>query len=326
MPRERAMVASLVSAAGRGARALDRFQRRRRVFAFVWAVAKKYGDDDGGQLAALIAYYGFFSMLPLLMAGVTVLGMVAADHPDLRERLVDSALRDVPLLGPQVARNVHALDGGGVLLIVAVLLAVWSGLGVLRSFEAAMNAVWNVPRRSRPNALWSTLRALALLVVLGIVILASTVLAASTGGASGPVAVLATATSLAVNVALYLAAFRIMPARGLSWRDVVPGALIGATAWTVLCALGGGYVAHQLRGASQVYGTFAAVIALLTWIYLGAQVTLYAAEVNVVLRDRLWPRSLAGTLTDADRRALTRYPHEEERRDDMAVEVTIAER
>ncbi len=314
----------LVSTAGRLANALDRLQRRRRPVAFCWAVVKKYGEDEAGQLAALTAYYGFFSMLPLLMAGVTILGMVIANRADLRQHLLDSALHDVPLLGPQIARNVHALDGGGVLLGVAVLLAIWSGLGVLRSFEAAMNAVWNVPRRRRPNALQSSFRALVLLVVLGIVVLASTVLAAFTGGASAPIALLAAAGSFLLNLVLYLAAFRLLPSRDITWRDVLPGALLGATVWTILCALGGAYIAHQLQGASQVYGTFAGVIVLLAWIYLGAQVTLYAAEINVVLRDRLWPRSLVGPLTDADRRALKRYPHQEERRDDMNVEVSIA--
>lgn len=320
------MASRATSSLARFTRALDRLQQRWRLTAFVWGVAKKYGDDDGGQLAALIAYYGFFSMLPLLMAGVTILGKVLVDRPDLRQRFVDSALRDVPLLGPQVARNVHALDGGGVLLAVAVVLALWSGLGVIRSFETAMNAVWNIPRRRRPNALRSTLRALVLLAAFGTSVLASIVLSASTGAASAPVAAIGAMGAFLLNLGLYLTAFRVLPARDLAWRDVLPGAILGATAWTILCALGGGYIAHQLRGASQVYGTFASVIVLLTWIFLGAQVSLYAAETNVVRNDRLWPRSSAGRLTDADRRALVRYPQQEERRDDMDVEVTIARR
>jgi YihY family inner membrane protein len=278
---------------GRVIRRVDTFQQRRAPFAFVFAVVKKFGDDHAGNLAALVAYYGFFSLFPLLMVAVTVLGMFTAHNPSFRTAVVNSALRNFPIIGSQVSENVHSLSGSGLTLAIAIVLMLWSGLGVIRVFETAMNTVWNVPHGERPNFLWSTLRALMMLAVLGtITILSSLVAGVGAGRDSWWLASVGILVSLALNFLLFVFAFRILTAADISWRDAVPGALVGAVAWTTLEAVGGYYVGHQLRSASEVYGTFAIVIGLLAWIYLGAQVTLYAAEINVVRRDHLWPRSL----------------------------------
>jgi YihY family inner membrane protein len=274
-------------------RRIDRFQQQRPPFAFVFAVVKKFGDDQAGNLAALVAYYGFFSLFPLLMVAVTVLGMFTAGNPTLRTTVVNSTLRNFPIIGPQVSRNVHALNGSGLTLAIAIVLTLWSGLGVIKVFETAMNTVWNVPYRERPNFLWSTLRAVVMLAVLGAITILSTLVAGvGAGSDSWWLASVGILVSLALNVLLFLFAFRILTAADISWSDAAPGAVVGAVAWTALEAVGGYYVGHQLRSASEVYGTFAIVIGLLAWIYLGAQVTLYAAEINVVRKDHLWPRSL----------------------------------
>ena len=88
----------------------DRLQRRHGVLGFPYAVVKKYGDDAGGRQAALITYYGFLSIFPLLLLGVAVLSRVLADHPDLRRRLITEivpkalrpacALRVAPVRSP----------------------------------------------------------------------------------------------------------------------------------------------------------------------------------------------------------------------------------
>ena len=285
---------------------IDDFQQRRPRFAFMFAVVKKFGDDQAGSLAALIAYYGFFSLFPLLMVAVTVLGMLTVSNPGLRVTIVNSALRSFPIIGPQISRNVHVLNGGGWKLAIASMLTLWSGLGVLRVFETAMNTVWNVPYKKRPNLVRSSLRAGLMLAVLGVITIVST-LAAGIGANSenGWSATAGIIVSFALNTLLFLFAFRILTAANVSWSAVAPGALVGAATWTILEATGGYYVAHELRSASEVYGTFAIVIGLLAWLYLGAQVTLYAAEINVVRKEHLWPRSLfQPPLTQADERAL----------------------
>ena len=274
-------------------RKVDGFLQRHPATAFPVAVFKKFGEDEAGNLAALIAYYGFFSLFPLLLVFVTILGLVLRGNPDLQRSIVDSALANFPVIGTQISRNVRALAGSGLALGIGIALTLWSGLRVAKAMQSAMNTVWNVPYKRRPNFLVSTLRAVALLAVLGVLTLVSaTAGGVGAGSSNWLLGILGIAISLVLNFALFMLAFRILTAADLSWADVWPGAAVGAVAWTALQAVGGFYVAHQLQGASEVYGTFALVIGLLAWIFLGAQVTLYAAEVNVVKKRHLWPRSI----------------------------------
>jgi len=128
--------------------------------------------------------------------------------------------------------------------------------------------------------------------------------------------------SLVLNLALFEFAFVVLTALPLHWRLLLPGAALAAVGWSLLQTLGGYYVTHQLKSASQVYGTLAFVIVLLSWLYLGAQLVLYAAELNVVLAKRLWPRSLfPPPLTDTDKRALTDLAKTDELRPEVRVEV-----
>ena len=131
--------------------------------------------------------------------------------------------------------------------------------------------------------------------------------------------------SLSINIAVFLAVFRVLTSHSPSWRDVLPGALVAAVAWEVLQLVGGYIVDRQLRHASSTYGVFAIVIGLLSWLYLAANVTLLSAEINVVLRHRLWPRSFSliseQPLTLGDEHALRRRAGVEERRSDEDVSV-----
>jgi YihY family inner membrane protein len=309
-------------------RRLDAFQQARSSTAFAFATVKKFGDDRAGSLAALIAYFGFFSLFPLLMLGVTVVGMVASGNAALRTTLLNSALRNFPVIGPQLGRNVRALNGGGLALAVALVLTLWSGLGVVRVFEDAMNTIWNIPYKDRPGFLKSVGRALLMLSVLGVLTAASGLAAGlGSGSHSAWLTAFGISAAFALNVVLFICAFKILTAAKVSWSTVAPGAVVGALAWTVLESVGSYYVAHQLRGASQVYGTFAIVIGSLTWIYLGAQITLFAAEINVVRHEHLWPRGLTQPpLTPADRQAFERYAEQEVRTPKEEVQVHVDDR
>lgn len=306
-------------------RRADLAHRRWPLLAFPYAVVKKFGEDKAGHLAALISYYGFFSLFPLMLVLVTVLGMLLSGNAEFQQRVKSSALANFPIVRGDIARNVHSLEGSGLALAVGIVLALWAGLGVLRMTQTAMNTVWNVPYRRRPNLLRSVLRAAIMLSVLGAITVASAA-AGSIGVGSDDwlFGIGGIAISLLLNVILFMLAFRILTTANVSWTDVLPGALIAAVAWTGLQGFGGYYVRHQLQGATQTYGTFATVIGLLAWIYLGALVTLMAAEINVVRKRHLWPRSVVQPpLTDADRRALTSYAEQEERRPELDVRVRI---
>jgi YihY family inner membrane protein len=297
-------------------RRIDGFQQGRPRLAFPIAIFKKFGDDRAGNLAALIAYYGFFSLFPLMLTFVSVLGILLRDNQSLQQKILDSALRDFPVIGDQIARNIHAITGSGVTLGIGIAGTLWAGLGVTQAVQSAMNQIWDVPKKQWPNFFTSRLRGLLMLAILGTLTVASTFLSGlATSGVPGVIGMAAgILASLVVNLALFLLAFRILTVRDLSWGDVFPGALVAAVLWTAMQGLGGYYLTHQIKNASEVYGTFALVIGLLVWLYLGAQTTLLAAEINVVRVTHLWPRSLTlKPMVEADKRTMVRGAKVEER-------------
>jgi YihY family inner membrane protein len=307
----------------RAARRLDAVQRRHNWLAFLFAVVKKFGEDDAGSKAALIAYYGFFSLFPLLLVFTTTLGFILNGHTALQDKILHSALRQFPIIGNQIGTSSHSLKGSGLALVIGLVGTLWAGMGVTQAGETAMNAVWNVPARKHPNALFSRLRGLVLLVIFGVGVLATTFLAGFGSSSAGIlVKIGAIAAAAIINLGMFLVAFRVLAAEKLSWRDVLPGAIVATVLWEILQGIGGWYVARSLKGASQVYGFFAIVIGLLGWLYLGAQMTLFAAEINVVLRRRLWPRSLVQPpLTTKDKEALRSLAKMEERRPEEEIVV-----
>ncbi len=322
---------ALVNVIERGARRLDRFQQRNRPLAFGFAVVKKYGDDDCGRLAGLIAYYGFFSLFPLLLVFVSVLGFALSGHPHLRDTIVRSAFGQFPVIGTSIRRSagLHPLSGSAPAIVIGMLTALWAGLGVAQTAEVAMNTVWDVPRAHWPGFVPRVGRAFASIALFGTMTVLSTL---ATGyGSSGALPVELAAVvwvgALAINLLLFTWAFMLLTREDLGWRAVAPGASVSAAVWTVLQAFGGYYVTHQIRSASDVYGTFALVIALLVWIALGAQVALFGAEINVVRERRLWPRSLVQPpLNEGDRRAYTAIADRARMRPEQEVDVRFDDR
>jgi YihY family inner membrane protein len=290
---------------------IDRFQRRHAWAAFPFAVIKKFGENQGGNLAALLTYYGFLSLFPLLLVLTTVLGFLLEDDPDLQSDLVDSALAQFPVVGDQIARNVGSIQGNTAALVIGVLVALYGGLGVAHAAQNAMNRIWEVPMRSRPGFVPRVLRSLELVGILGAGIVLATAVS-SVASRLGDISLLERAAlialSLLVNLGLFLVAFRILTAADIAWRDHFVGALVAAIGFEALHVVGTWFVDRQLRGMGALYGAFAVVLGLLAWIYLQAQVVLYAAEINVVKKRRLWPRSLTSEqLTEADQRAYRTY-------------------
>ena len=302
------------NALDRSVRRIDDIQARVPALALPFAVVRKFGDDDAGNLAALIAYYGFFSLFPLLLALTTILGFVLGNDPDLRRSIEDSALQQFPVLGDQLQHE--SLRGSWFALTVGLVGALWAGLGVVNAGQNAMNAVWDVPKVDRPNLVQRTLRGLLMLVVAGALLSLSGFLTGVGQAESGVsvVQVAAIVGSVVVNFALFAAGFRILTEADVSWRDVAPGAALAAVAWTALLMLGQWFVRSRIQGAEATYGTFAVVIGLLSWLYVASQITLFAAEVNVVLKRRLWPRSITNPpLREADERSFTQQAKEQER-------------
>jgi membrane protein len=307
-------------------RAFDRLQRRRGVLGFPLGVVKKFADDQAGHLAALMAWYGFFSLFPLLLVLVTVLGYLLSGNRDLYESIVDSAVGQFPLIGSDL--QVDALGGSTIALVLGLLAAIWAGLGITLAGQRAMDTVWAIPHRMRRNFLTARVRGLLILLVLGLLNVAVTaavgVLVSGLGGTELKVA--GFAASALLDVVLFWAVFRLFTSAGVPTRQLWLGIVLAAVGWAVLQTLGGIYVDRVVRRANQTYGFFAIVIGLLSWLYLGAQMLLYAAEANVVRTRRLWPRSLLEPVTAADVQALRAAARVEERRDGERIEVTFESR
>jgi YihY family inner membrane protein len=289
---------------------VDGWQRRHTAAAFPVAVVRKFGEDRASSLAALVAYYAFFSLFPLLLAFVSVLGFALEGDPALREDVVDSTLARIPVIGSQLQGELEPLTGSGIALAIGVAGALWAGLGVTVALGRAFAEIWDVPRLEQRDGLRARARGLAVLAILGVTLVTSTALAGlAVGGAIGPVAQrgVGVASAVAVNAIVFSCVFALLttPRRGV--RDLLPGVALAAVGALVLQSAGAWYVDRVIAGASATYGTFALVIGLLSWFWLVSHLLLIAAEVNVVLCWRLWPRSLTGELEPADRLALRRF-------------------
>jgi membrane protein len=318
----------------RAVRAADALQQRHAWLAVPVAVWKKFGDDQAGNLAALIAYYSFVAIFPLLLVLVTVLNIVLKNDPGLQRRLLNSALSQYPVIGQQLG-HIGPLTQTGLPLVVGLLGTFFGARGVAAAIQNALNAVWEIPFARRPGFPWSWLRSLGLMVVIGLgLVFTSFLSAAASGGAArilpghwATVAlvvstVAALLVSLVVSIGVFWLAFRLGTAPEIGWRQLRLGALIGGVIWQALQYAGGYFVSHQLAHASPLYGTFAVVIGLVAWLYLEAELTLYAVEINVVIAYRLWPRSVAPPpYTEQDRQAFRLYAQTEERSKDMDIVV-----
>ena len=275
---------------------LDRFQRRHDWLGLPIAVVYKFVDDQGGYLSALIAYYGFLSIFPLLLLAVTILGFVISNHPHVQTEVIGSALSQFPIVGKEIQTDVHGYRGSGAGLVIGILGSVYGGLGVAQAGQNALNIVWAVPRNSRPNPLRARARSLATVSTLGLGALATTGASALASGSGARI--VGTVLAGLVNIGLFATGYRYLTVADVSWRDVVPGAVVAGVVWAVLQSVGTYYVAHKLKGASEVYGVFAIVLGLVAWIYVEAVVIVICGELNVVLRRRLWPRALLTPFTD----------------------------
>lgn len=313
---------------------LDRFQQRHPWAGLPLGVLYKFLDDQGNVLAALITYYAFISLFPLLLLLVTVLGYALHGNKHLQVEVLNSALSQFPVIGEQLRANIDPLHGKVLGLIVGILGSLYGGLGVAQAGQNAMNKVWAVPRNARPNPIKARGISLLLLLLVGGGLLATTVLSALTtsAGAYGTnlgagAKVVSTLLSIAVNAVLFVVAFQLMTAEQVTVDQVRGGALLAAVCWQGLQEVGTYYVSHELKGASATYGVFGLVLGLIAWIYLGAIVVVLCAEYSVVRAKKLWPRSLLTPfkddvrLTEGDRRAYSSYPVTEKHKTFETVDV-----
>lgn len=283
---------------------LDRFQQRHGWAGFPLAVAYKFAEDQGVYLAALITYYGFLALFPMLLLLASILGFLLQGNPELQVRILRSTLAQFPIIGDELGAP-RGLQGSGVALVVGGLVALYGASGVAQAMQNSSNVAWAVPRHRRPNPIKSRLRSLLVILIAGAAVLTTTVLSALGSSAATYGAelerwssALLVAAAVAINSSVILGVFRITTSRTSPLGDLLPGAIAAAVIWQLLQLFGGLYVGNVVKGAGNTYGVFAVVLGLLAWIFLAAAGFVLGAEINVVRAKRLYPRALLTPFTD----------------------------
>ena len=315
-------------------RNVDRFQRRHPVVGFPLAVVYKYFDDQGPYLAAIIAFYAFIAIFPLLLISTSILGFFLQDDPALRERLLDTALSQFPIVGEQLGRP-EGLQGSASAIVVGALAATYGSLNLGQAAQNAAHITWAVPRNSRTNAVLQRVRSLVLLAFAGLGILA---LALASSLLANPDAIGIDAGDLSwairiigfvVTTVIFIGLFRLVSGGRASTRSVLPGAIAASVMWQLLQLGGNSFVTNVIDSAGQMTGTFALVLGLIAFLYLAGMMVVLSLEINVVLRRRLYPRALLTPFTDrvspteADLKAYTGYAKSQRHKGFQSIESTF---
>lgn len=289
---------------------LDAFQQQHPWLAFPYGIIKKYGDDQGGYQAALIAYYGFVSLFPLLIVAMSVIQLIAQNNLQLRQFFLTNVTSYFPVIGGSLTQSINTPSRSGAALVIGLLITLYGTRGLASVIQQAQDHIWAVPRNKRAGFPKSLFKGFGIMLLCGIGFL----LAASlTGYAVG------THHMLALRIALGTIGFIVLFA--VFWglltfgsseskhpHTYAPGALFAAIGLVILQAIGGYLVGHQLRSQTGLSAQFAIVLALLFWLYLQAQVLVYAIELNTVRKYKLWPRAIdSKTPLPADEAAYTLY-------------------
>jgi membrane protein len=314
---------------------VDDLQRRHRVLGVPLAVVYKFFDDQGGYLAAVLTYYAFVAIFPMLLIGSSVLGFVLQGHPSLQQDILTSALAQFPIVGDQLGRP-EGLQGSTSAVVIGGVTALYGVIGLGQAAHNAVNVCWAIPRNVRLNPVLSRLRSLVWLVGAGLALVFIAVVT-SVGSHlevlgddfGAELHWLAVVLAVVVNAGVLAAMMRLSTPRKERLRDVLPGAALVAVLWQLLQVLGGAYVEHVVKKANEMNAVFAVVLGLVALIYIATVMAMIGLEVNVVLTKRLYPRALltpftdAVRLTEADQRVYREYAQAQRHKGFERVQVTF---
>lgn len=274
---------------------LDHLQQSHHFVAFPLAVIKRYGDDKAGRQAALVTYYAFLSVFPLLIIFITVLGILATSNPGLEAAISKNVFQLFPDLGNELRSNVHTLRSSGLSLLLQTLVLLYGARGLASILQETFNNLWHVAHEHRPGFWGDNLRSVGMMLSVGLGIILGTTISVGLGsvlhiGFLG--SALITLLNLGVTFGLLLAVFRLGTSQRISMGKLVIGAVIATIGMVVVQRLGGYIMSHQLHKLRGAYGSFAVALGLLFWIYLQAQVLLYAIVITIVRTEHDWPKKL----------------------------------
>jgi YihY family inner membrane protein len=257
---------------------------------------KRYSQDDGSSHAAALTYYAFFSIFPLLLFGAAIIGYLTFGNEELRNRIVESAINGIPMvkdaLGPESLARIEA--NRRTIALTGLGLALYAGSGAIVALEHALNKIHKV--QVEPKFLAKRLRSVKWLAILGVAAFGSVMLGAIAGFVPSFFAAAAALLSgFVINVFIFATAFKFLPAADVTWRDVLPGAILTGVLFEVLKYLGTSFLSRGESARSASFGTLAGAATLLIASYLLSQVVLLAAELNAVICERRALRGPAAT-------------------------------
>lgn len=275
-------------------RKIDAWQQRHRWSAITFAVIKKYSEDGVGQQAALLTYYAFLSLFPLLLVLTTLASVIARSHPGVQQDLVRATTNYFPVLGSQLSNHINTIHKNGLALAIGLILTLYGARGVANAFRRGVQTIWHVPKTQRIGFPKTVSHSFMLIIVSGLGLVVASVctgLAATAGHG-----LLFRLLSVAVNlfILFWLFTFLLITClpRQVPLKDTRSGALAAAIGLVVLQALGGYVLKTELKHLDVLYSYFAVSLGLLFWIYLQAQMLYYAVTLAAVRAQDLWPRRL----------------------------------
>ena len=255
---------------------------------------KQFGEDQLTTWAAALTYFGILSLFPMMLALVSVLGVIG---PSATQPLLDQLNTVAPGPAKEILTNVltslESNKGGStVALIIGLAAAIWSASGYIAAFMDASNNVWDVPEgrpiwKKLPVRLGTTIILLVLLTITSLAIVFTGPAAKEIGDIIGLGDTFVSIWGIAKwPVLLLLVSFMIsllywacpnVKQPGFPW--VTPGGLFAVVLWLIASALFALYVAN-FSSYNKTYGSLGGVIVFLIWLWITNIIVLLGAELN----------------------------------------------
>lgn len=264
---------------------------RARPAVLVWQVVQDLRRDDATHLAAGIAYFAIFSIFPLLLGIIAIMGLVL-NSEELQQKFLDFMADSLPGSSEFVASNVSQIVRfRGALGIGAIIGLLWIGRAVFAAISRAINRAWGI-RKDRPFYI-AIPRQLAMTMIIGGLFVLSTVATSfiqllNNRGLPGPDQGPLLDSGLtyltlylvpwAITLLVFLLIYRYVPNRPMRWRYIWPGALVAGVVFELAKILFLWYL-ENFAIFDQVYGSLASVIVLMFWAYLSAYLLILGAEI-----------------------------------------------
>jgi YihY family inner membrane protein len=269
-------------------------QQKLRITSFIVAVIKKYGDDNAGQQAALLTYYSFLSLFPLLLILTTITDILIGSNSGLKTTILHGLTDYFPLLGTQLTEHVHKLHASGLALATGLVFTLYGTRGVANVFRNGVQDIWQIPEKDRDNFPETLYKSITVIVVGGLGFIVASIISGVASNINGDFDFRALPYLINIFLLFWLFNFLInfnLP-KHISYKETWVGALVAAIGLVILQSLGGILLARELKRLDALYSYFAVALGLMFWLYLQAQVLYYAFEIAVVKSHKLWPVSL----------------------------------